>query len=308
MRKLYLALTLVLLFSGVLPALAQQDVTLQTLEVDLWPEYDRPEMLVIYRITLPVDTLFPVELRLRIPLITGDPNAVAEGQSDQLLYDVPFERTELDENWAQIKIVVNAPTIRLEYYDPRLEKDGISRNFTYTWAGGFNINSFILQVQRPVDAEGMVISPALGDGSSKDDGLLYYESEIGTLGFSDTFHLTVEYQKANDVLSVDGRVLQPSTPITEDTAGRMNWQRIAPYVLGVLGVALIGGGLYWYWQSTGTSRRHRPARFKRKTRAPKSEPKQKELGEDGVYCHMCGKRGAKGDRFCRSCGTPLRTE
>ena len=56
---------------------AQDEVRLAYLQVDLWPEYDRPEMLVILRASLAADVSLPVDVTFRIPAAVGDPNAVA---------------------------------------------------------------------------------------------------------------------------------------------------------------------------------------------------------------------------------------
>ena len=46
-------------------ASAQEEINLDTLQVDLWPEYDKPEMLVIYRIQLSEDVQLPTTLSFR---------------------------------------------------------------------------------------------------------------------------------------------------------------------------------------------------------------------------------------------------
>ena len=43
-------------------ASAQEVPTIETLHVDLWPEYDKPDMLVIYRLELSSDVSPPIKL------------------------------------------------------------------------------------------------------------------------------------------------------------------------------------------------------------------------------------------------------
>jgi hypothetical protein len=72
-----------------------------------------------------------------------------------------------------------------------------------------------------------------------------------------------------------------------------------PYFLGALGVVLIGGGAFYFWQ-TGRGRASRQSRHRGGMRLPL------QRGEE-VHCHACGTRAQAGDRFCRVCGTRLRT-
>ena len=76
MRK-RLTLLLFVVFLFLVPAAqAQGMLSLATLEVALWPEYDRPEVLVIYKAKLPADISLPVDVSLKIPAIAGEPFAV----------------------------------------------------------------------------------------------------------------------------------------------------------------------------------------------------------------------------------------
>jgi hypothetical protein len=67
--------------------LAQDDVSFSKLEIDLWPEYDRPEVLVIYRISLDPAASLPADLTLRIP-VDAQVNAVAARQADGGLFNI----------------------------------------------------------------------------------------------------------------------------------------------------------------------------------------------------------------------------
>ncbi len=57
----------------VIPSLvfAQDGMELSGLEIDLWPEYDRPAVLVIYRVSLPTGTTLPADLDPAYPCFSG---------------------------------------------------------------------------------------------------------------------------------------------------------------------------------------------------------------------------------------------
>ena len=306
MRRFCFALIILLLACAPLTlASAQGEVKLSSMEVDLWPEYDRPSVLVIYRITLPSTTTLPVDLSFRIPAAAGDPFAVAvrqmttEGEAG--LFNIPYERQVVGD-WGVISLTATAPELRLEYYDPGLVKEGTARQFEYRWPGDYAVDALKIQVQQPLGASDMSISPASGQGVTGDDGLVYYNKEVGALTAAQTFGLTINYKKSNDDLTATNMPVQPSAPVSV-TPERSNLLVLLPWALGGLGVALIVGGVVWYLQSgkgkedERLRRRHRPAPVK-----------ESESTGGYVYCHQCGKRAGPGDRFCRACGAKLRIE
>lgn len=302
--SLFLVLSILLV---PLPGQAQSSPTIESLKVELWPEYDRSSMLVIYRFTLSADTSLPAQLKIRIPAAAGDPFALAVGPSLDQVGDAPYNRTILGE-WAEISFVATMPAVQLEYYDPGLTKSNSSRSFEYNWPGDYQVKSLAVEVQQPIGATGMRISPSLGNGVARADGMVYYTSEIGSLNSSQSFSINLEYQKPSDDLSVGSLPIEPSQPLTPDTSGRVQVESLLPWALGLLGLLLIGGGGFWYWQSTRREPRSQSktrARGRRRVSQPVEE-EEEESSEINVYCHQCGKRAAAGDRFCRSCGTRLR--
>jgi hypothetical protein len=288
------------------PARAQSDIQLKSLEVDLWPEYDRPQMLVIYRVELDPAVSLPVEMAFRIP-VAAELNAVANGQSNESLFNVD-SRQEMEGQWTSVRFTATLPVIRLEYYDPALRKEGSQRSFQYTWPGDYAVESLKIQVQRPrsVRDQDMEIAPALDGGTPSGDGLVYYESEKGAIPYGQTFELEVRYQKDNDELSITGQPVQPSAPITSDTPGRVSIASALLWAIGFLGVGLILGGAYWFWQSGRRQQSTGRPTAGRGRRKPAGQAETRPGGEEIVYCHQCGKRADAGDRFCRLCGTRLR--
>lgn len=310
-KRIFIFIVLCLAFLGPImagAARAQGLLSLSSLEVDLWPEYDRPEMLVIYRITLPANITLPVDLSLRIPAAAGEPSAVAVVQpsstGEKSLFTIPYERT-VSGDWGEINLTATMPELQLEYYDPGLVRQGAARQFEFNWPGDYAVEALSVQVQQPVGARELSISPASGSGVTGQDGLLYYNKQVGSLTAGQTFSLSINYQKDSDTLSASSLTVQPGAPVSEVSSSQVSLRPYLPWGLGILGVLLIAGGGLWYWRSgrggkepEGTRRRRKPASAAREASQP-AEP---------VYCHSCGKRAAPGDRFCRVCGTQLRIE
>lgn len=309
-----LKITLILFFSFAallmpLSGQAQSPATIESLKVELWPEYDQPSMLVIYRFSLSPDTSLPAQLNLRIPAAAGDPFAVAVGPSRDQVADVPYNRT-FEGEWAEVSFAATMPFVQLEYYDPGLIMQNSRRSFEYHWPGDYGVQSLSVEVQQPVDASNMIISPSLGVGEARTDGLVYFTSQVGSLNAGQIFSISMEYQKSNDVLSVTRLQVQPSQPLTPDTTGRIRPESILTWALGLLGLVLIGGGGFWYWQASQKDTRPGPnakTRGRRRALEQTASTDDVDTTQADVYCHKCGKRAASSDRFCRSCGTRLRS-
>ncbi len=287
---------------------AQAALTLPSVEVDLWPEYDRPEMLVIYHFTLPSSVSLPYEMTARIPAAVGDPSAVAARQPDGNLFNIPFTPPQVNGNWSLITFRATTPEVQIEYYDPGLQKNGAERHFVYNWPGDYAVNSLVVQVQQPIDATDMQISPSLGESHVGGDGLVYYTAEEGAMTVGQSFTITIDYKKSTDKLSVSNVQVQSSAPLSSTTpSSRFTWTTLLPWVLGVLGVVLIVGGGTWYWLSGREKNTATPRRMRRKSAAAEMDADKADPDGGYIYCHNCGKRANPGDRFCRTCGSALRS-
>jgi hypothetical protein len=299
MRK-WLSILAVLAFLGLsFPVHAQGNERLSSVTVDIRPEYDQPDVLVIYHISLSSDANLPATLNLRIPA-GAQVNAVAVSNPTNGLLDAPYERT-VEGSWATLKITTNEADVQVEYYDA-LVKTGPARHIVYGWAGDYAVDGFTVALQQPIGATELVTDPALTKSNVGQDGLVYFASVTQSLAAGQSYTLTVDYQKATDTLSTTGLPVQPVQPLNAATPGRVTVNGFLPWVLAGIGAALIAvgvvGGLYMWKGSTRNlrdSQKHRP----------RSRPEEKT---DVIYCYQCGKRAQAGDVFCRTCGTRLQNE
>lgn len=297
-------------------AAMQTPLTFDSVSIRLWPEFDRPTMLVIYDIALPQGTPLPTFLTFRIPATVGEPNGYGYYVSNQ---DKPVQDREgyLYEgsgDWATVTFRVNSLRATLEYYDPALSKDGSARHFEYLWPADYPTSALDISIQEPASAENMRLS---GDSqkATETDGLTYYHLTLGPRTAGETYRLTIDYERSTDRLSVENMQVQPVYPLPAP-----NPLRLLPWLLAVLGgILLLGGvGVYWYLQSghanplfaskSAATRGQKHPFFRRRHRSSPLPESALPPPEDGIYCHQCGKRAGVGDRFCRSCGTQLRAE
>ncbi len=295
MRKwLIFALSLALLF---LPptASAQGEVALDTVFVQMWPEFDQPKMLVIYDVRAAPATILPQDLNLRVP---GDAEVIAVAQEqDGALFTIPYQETVIDSTWKKVTLTLEtATTYRLEYYAP-LQRNGLQRKFTYLWPGDYAVAALAVGLRVPLDTTDVDTQPTMLKMPPTGDGETYLQWSKDNLKVGQQESVEVTYTKTTERLSASVQPLEPGT-VDEKTPGRVSLNNYFPYILGGLGLLLIAGGGLYFWQ---TSKSKVTSHHRHDTRA-------KENNKEQVHCHQCGKRAQPGDRFCRACGTRLRRE
>ena len=274
------------------------------LEIDIRPEFDNPEVLVIYHIVLTPDTKFPATVSIPIPARVRAPSAVAwVDPTDGSMYTLTYQ-SRVENNQLYITFSTTGNEIQLEYYDPNLLKNGITREYTFDWIGGFDIDDFSIHIQQPVGAMNVILTPNLGDAKVSDDGIVYYYSKLGQISAGNDFSVNMRYDKTTSELSVEQLPVQPSAPINDQTMGRTSLNEVLPWIIGLLLIILAGSIGWWIWISRHSSH----ARVKRKNRHSTLLKMVKNGEREGnhTYCHQCGQRAVHNDLFCRTCGTKLR--
>ena len=292
MRKWFV---IVLLLFVLIPSQvqAQAAVVFADLDVKLWAEYDQPSMLVIYDFQLTPDATLPARVKVRVP---RDANIIAVAYEDNGGYlNAEFAGPEEDGNWQVITLFAKTQAAyRIEYYQP-LQRDGNVRTFTYQWPGDYAVNNFRVEVQVPDDSTAVKSTPMVPFAPSQP--FLNGSTSRDNLAVGETYSIELEYARTSDTTVVD-----PSSPevtaseqVTTDTTGRVTLDNL-PYVLGGVGLLLIVGAAYYFWQSRAIS-----------TAKPRKRSHRSGEGDGPqTYCHECGTRATAEDRFCRVCGTKLR--
>jgi len=293
MRKwLVLTLPLLMLFPFATRAQAQSDIKIETLTVQLWPEYDQPSMLVIYDFELTADASLPASVGLRIP---KDANITAAAYRQGVDFiNAEFAGPVEEANWQIVTFFVKERTAyHLEYYQP-LTRDGNGRSFNYQWAGGYPVKNLRVEIQLPGDSTAVKSSPMAP--FIPDQQALRGSASASNLDADATYQLNLSYTRLSNetVVTPVSPQVTASEPITQNTTGRVTLNNL-PYILGGVGALLIVGAIYYFWRSNSMEQTAKPRRKPHKT----EESAQ-------VHCHECGARANTDDRFCRVCGTKLR--
>jgi hypothetical protein len=276
-------------------ASAQAPISLAALNVSFWPEFDQPNMLVIYDFILPPEANLPAQVALRIPA-DADLIAVAFEQDGGLLiaeYDEPYQEDE----WLVVPVTIDSQSIyRIEYYAP-IAFEGDQRNFSYLWPGDYAVDRVTFELQIPPDSTGLSSSPELVT-QRQAGGLQYRSWNAGNIAAGEQIPFTLTYSRSSNALTRDIQPMQ-AEPVDENTSGRVSLSNYMPWILGGVGLILIIVGGVYFWQSgKGKSRPQQRQRHSAKTTL--------QDNDEQTYCHQCGKRAQPSDRFCRTCGTRLR--
>ncbi len=299
------ALTAVMTVLSVRVSAANTVVHFTEVQVSIWPEYDKPSVLVMYNIYLPKGTSLPAQLRIPIPARAGAPNAVAYINPNGNFTNAEYTYSA-GQQWETIELNALHPAVHIEYYDPALAKNGKHRSFVYEWPGGFSVDSFKVIVQQPKGAENMSISPKIGEGTPADDGFIYYHADMGALKPGDKFTVKIEYDKETDSLSITSAA-PPTQALAKPIKGETTFRRILPWLAIILGLLFVVGGAVVYWNLRRAPAAPAPPR-RRGRKQPLPPEARSADAEQGVvnYCPVCGARVQPGDRFCRVCGAKLR--
>jgi uncharacterized OB-fold protein len=281
------------------PALvrAQAGVHFSTVQVDIWPEYDRPSVLIIDHLTLAGGTALPASLTLRIPS-QAEIWAVAAVDSTGALVNTSYSR-QLQGDWTVLMIASDSLQVQVEYYET-LDKTSNDRHISYKWAGDGAVDSFTIDFLPPPGASNLLLVPPTFT-SSTNGNLADYRSAAISLKNGQTFTQTADYQKSTDALTVSGMPVQAAQPVTENTLGRLMQSGVIVTFVKAL-VGLLALGLLVWLIVRLVKDRHAAAHPVQAATAAESTRE----AETAVYCSQCGKRAQTGDVFCRSCGMRLR--
>ncbi len=308
---------LILVFSVL--ALAQpvqgQDVpTLSDLEIAIWPEYDRPEVLVIYRGLFAADTPLPVPVEIYVPARVGQPTAVAYVDGGDRFNQQYTTRVEGD--WLVVSFELARPGFQLEYYDTLpVDPDG-QRTYTFDYTADYPVSALSLDFQAPPTAESFSLEPPADSVVQEADGLTYHLVQTGPLEQNETSSWTVTYRKDNPDLTVSlfapPEATAPAALPSADTADNST---VVIFFIAFVALVAVGAAAFWLGRRTQPLAEPEPPRGgqqKRRGSGRGAEFQRQQMpspvARDGFFCPQCGTELRSDADFCHRCGTAVRRE
>ena len=289
-HRYFLLLILVMLMLPGTGHTQDKITAIDSLAVEIWPDYDRASVLVLLTGTLPADTKLPASITLPIPA-SAQLNAVAriDSSDGEMISITTFTRTQ-----DEITFVTTDLQFRVEYYYP-YTIDNDHHTFTFTWSTDLPVDNFQIRIQQPKAATSLTTVPGTIEVASEEDGFTYHAFPIKSVPAGQPFSLTVDYIMGSDQLSV-ASLTSPgepgsASPLAAKGKAGINWS-IVVIVVGALIIIIV---LVWQIvarRAGSNSPESHQAEFKSKT--------------PSTYCTNCGNQTAKEDKFCSKCGSALK--
>ena len=286
------------------PDLLAQEATgpaLATLQISLWPEFDRPDVLVIYRGQFEADTPLPAAVEFSIPADVDSLHALAYvDEEGQRLNLTSTSRVEGEKRIFSFELPALA--FQLEYYDPLPVDESGQRSYTFDFQAGYAIRDLSIEVLVPPTASGFSLEPP-ADSVVPDGGLTYQVVQAGALAANEARSWTFRYDKDNADLTISMLQEQqtPAVTPTEAPAAGGDSSTVLLFVVAFVALVAVGATTFWLGRRTGREDEPLPeAPFPARKKRP--GPGRGE----GAFCHRCGARLRSDSDYCHKCGTQVR--
>jgi hypothetical protein len=285
---------LIVLFTLIMPVAGYtqgKTTAIESLAVELWPDYDRASVLVLLTGALPADTTLPATVTLPIPE-TAQLNAVARIDSSDGQMKDDISSSPVPDG---LRFITPDLRFRLEYYLPYTVNNN-QRTFNFSWLAAISVNKFQLKVQRPLFASQLTTEPVSINIFSGEDGFTYYAFSEQVVPAGQSFSVRVDYTMTTDQLSVESltppstRAQEPGLPSTAKTGADVNWLLLAVVAGGIIIL------IVFVWKiATRRTESKRPITHN-------AEAKKESYSK---FCSNCDNPADIDDRFCSKCGASL---
>jgi len=298
-RNLLLFISLLLitgLFWQVNPAQGQPLIQIASVQVGLFPEYDRPNMLVVLHIELVEDPGGKQMLALQVPTDADSLSIFKRTENED---PTPLDVEVFDiGKWKDIRFATDGRNIQVEYYDPNLVLESAQRAYEYQWLSIYSVDSFSLTVRQPFGAGSVHSEPPLNTRVSGPDNATYFTGKMGSIPAGELFSLSLEYTKDPTNPAYPALAVEPAKSVNDATPGRTpSPLSVIMWLLTVALAVLVLVSLYYWWFKSNVMEKR-----DRMVQGVGIMNPEKQV----VFCHECGMRSRPADSYCSNCGTELR--
>jgi hypothetical protein len=294
------------------PVQAQAVPTISSLDISLWPEYDRPEVLVIYRGVLSADTPLPALVELRIPSGVGQPAAVAYVDEGGQRFNQEYT-TRVEDSWLIVSFDLETQGFQLEYYDTLPIDSAGQRSYDFAFVADYSIDALKVEFQVPPTAQDFAVDPAADSVIQGDDGLTYHLVDAGSVAAGESRSWTFSYLKSGSALTVGAVNTAGTAPAASPAAQSGNASIVGVFLVAFVALLAVGAGAFWLGRRTQPAWEEAspPAKqYKRRGSGRGSQTLRQQSSAPGrdeaLFCSQCGAELRPDSAFCHRCGTPVR--
>ena len=312
--------------AGVLPVPdgftpANQGLTVPSMVVQVWPEYDSADVLVMMEFILDPTVKLPMTFNFYAPAgarLSGIAEIDGNGQFVYGKTPVVTAGTGFDKVAFQVE---NYRHLRVEYYyDPGLGQVA-ARSFPVVFQNPVDAAQVTMSVQQPLRSTGFAVTPVLGPPTVDAQGFTTVQGSFTDVKEGQRVSLLIAYTKGDAEPSVTTGTTADPAGVPASTNSGAKWL----IWLGVIVVVVVGGIVVWTMlsprrpqkpeaPSTGQSTkpvskavaRNKAPAGKRPAGGEKDRPSADGSagGRRGPvrFCTECGRALRDDDRFCPQCG------
>ncbi len=281
MRRLFFILLLA--FTAVIPhnLYAQSEATDVTVMIlELWPDYDRSELLVIHTMILPPTQALPASVSYDLPPNSTLHTIARFNENQQSLSD----DVDYQQNGANLIITAPEAGVRVEYYVPYTTTADGQHKIDFAWPSNFNSDLLQISVQQPRFAENFNLSAAVLESQVQANGIRYYALPPREVAQGETVAVSFTYDLPDGLLTNPTQLLAEENNAAEFSIAN-NLLNNLPWVMG--GVIMLIIAIVFLRQ--GVQERQQSRR----------KPRPNKI------CANCQQENKGQARFCRNCGEPL---
>lgn len=305
-RKIFfravIALALWLAVVTVPRALADDPNRLAQLKISVWPEYDKPSVLVMLDGTLADTSNLPREISVLIPSSAALLVTTWENADGTLAAEQPSQSTNLGDGFTRVAYTVRTPKFHVEYYDDLL-RGAPDKTMDFVFKAPAPADQVSLEVQQPLKATNFSVTPSTQTTRNDNAGFKYFVLQESKIAIGQTMTAQVKYTKIDPNPSARSLPTPPPLPATAPTTtASSTWNNLFIVVaLVTLGLVAILGFIILRQRSLGVS----PAAMAAPRSKSRRSPRRAESSES-VFCTQCGRALGSEDNFCPRCGAKRR--
>jgi hypothetical protein len=282
-------------------ASAQTPDRLSSLKISVWPEYDKPTVLVMFDGVL-ADTLgLPRPISVLIPPGAQLSVATFQNPDTTLAPEQPTQETKQADGSTLVTFTTSQPQFRVEYYHDLL-RGAPDKTLDYTFKSIAPVDALTLEIQQPLKATNFVLAPSTQATRTDSDGLHYFDYAFTNVAAGQTVSVQAKYTKTDphpSVMPAASYVPAASAQAASTAAGSSSMIFLAALIaVGI--IAVVGFILFQRHSLDKAQRSSTPARRQRRAK------RRGDTVSDGIFCTQCGRPLKSQDNFCPKCGTALR--
>jgi len=231
-----------------------QELSIGRMRVAIWPEYDDPNVLVIYDGRFDEGLRFPIKTSFLVPkgsIISDACSLSHEGQHFCQLYKT-FDKGAYDE----VQLLLPYPNFYLSFHAPAFSETGRHRKFAYPIKANHPIKLMEVDIQQPLRSDAFNITPTGSTSTShatpvttKAKGFNHFSYKLENIDKGAVNIFTIDYIKDDQKPSVDIKYSSMSGPKVWGSQYKTQEKvKTFVYILagtGIFAILAIIGGLIW---------------------------------------------------------------